>query len=59
MQKVRLSTAQAHILLTDTATHGQGLALLDDTAALAQRCRLSHQLHAIESIRLDALTQAS
>lgn len=58
MQKVRLSTAQGHILLTDTATRAQGLALLDDTAALAQRCGLSHQLRAIESVRLDALPEA-
>ena len=58
MQKVRLSTAKAHILLTDTATWAQGLVLLDDTAQLAQRCGLSHQLQAIESIRLDALSQS-
>jgi tetratricopeptide (TPR) repeat protein len=58
MQRVRLSTAQAHILLTDTATCVQGLALLDDTAQLAKRCGLSHQLRAIESIRLDALSDA-
>lgn len=54
MQKVRLSTAQAHILLTDAGTRTQGLALLDETAQLAQRCGLSHQLQAIESIRLGA-----
>ena len=59
MQKVRLSTAQAHILLTDTATRAQGLALLGDTAQLAQRCGLSHQLRAIKSIRQDALSEAS
>jgi transcriptional regulator with XRE-family HTH domain len=59
MQKVRLSTAQAHILLTDTATRVQGLALLDDTAQLAQRCGLSHQLHAIQTIRLDAQAEAT
>jgi hypothetical protein len=57
-QKVRLSTAQAHILLTDTATRAQGLALLDDTAQLAQRCGLSHQLRAIQAIRQDALSDA-
>jgi transcriptional regulator with XRE-family HTH domain len=55
LQKVRLSTAQAHILLTDTGTRAQGLALLDDIARLARRCGLSHQLAAIESIRLQAL----
>jgi hypothetical protein len=57
LQKVRLSTAQAHILLTDTGTRAQGLALLDDTARLADRCGLSHQLAAIESIRLQALAR--
>ena len=55
MQKVRLSAAQAHILLTDAGTRAQGLALLDDTAQLALRCGLSHQLRAIESISLQAL----
>jgi hypothetical protein len=55
MQKVRLSTAQAHILLTDAGTRAQGRALLDDTARLAQRCGLSHQHRAIESIRLQTL----
>lgn len=54
MQKVRLSTAQAHILLTDSGTRSQGLVLLGETAQLAQRCGLSHQLQAIESIRRDA-----
>lgn len=57
MQKVRLSTAQAHILLTDPGTRDQGRALLDETAQLAQRCGLSHQFQAIESIRLAAVAQ--
>jgi hypothetical protein len=56
MQKVRLSTAQAHILLSDTGTRAQGLALLDDTARLARGNGLSHQLRSIESIRTNALT---
>jgi hypothetical protein len=59
MQRVRLSTAQAHILLTDAATRAHGLALLDETAQLAIQCRLSHQLHSIESIRHGALSDAS
>jgi transcriptional regulator with XRE-family HTH domain len=58
MQKVRLSTAQAHILLTDTGTQSQGLALLGETAQLAQQCGLTHQLYAIESIRLGALARS-
>jgi hypothetical protein len=55
MQKVRLSTTQAHILLSDTGTRAQGLALLDETAGLARDSGLSHQL---ESIRTDALAEA-
>jgi transcriptional regulator with XRE-family HTH domain len=58
MQKVRLSTAQAHILLSDTGTSAQGLTLLDETARLALDNGLSHQLRSIESIRTDALAEA-
>jgi hypothetical protein len=60
MQKVRLSTAKAHILLsdTDTGTRAQGLALLDETARLARDSGLSHQLRSIESIRTDTLAEA-
>lgn len=58
MQKVRLSTAQAHILLSDTGTRAQGLALLDETARLALDSGLSHQLRSIESIRMGALAEA-
>jgi hypothetical protein len=58
MQKVRLSTAQAHILLSNTGTRTQGLALLDETARLALDSELSHQLRSIESIRTDAVAEA-
>jgi len=58
MQRVRLSTAQAHILLTDAATRAHGLALLDETAQLADQCGLSHQLRSIQSIRLAAVADA-
>jgi hypothetical protein len=58
MQKVRLSTAQAHILLSDTGTRAQGLALLDETARLARDSGLSHQLRSIESIAADAIAEA-
>jgi tetratricopeptide (TPR) repeat protein len=51
LQKVRLATAQAHILLTDPATRAEGLTLLDGTAGLAAASGLSHQLATIESIR--------
>ena len=53
-----LSTAKAHILLSDTGTRAQGLALLDETARLALDSGLSHQLRSIESIRTDALAEA-
>jgi hypothetical protein len=42
LQMVRLSTAQAHFLLTDPATRTEGLAAASG---------LSHQLTTIESIR--------
>lgn len=54
MQRVRLTTAHAHILLTDTATTANGLALLSDAAQLAAENGLSHQLRAIEAIRQNA-----
>jgi hypothetical protein len=51
MQRVRLTTAHAHILLTDTATITNGLALLSEAAQLAAESGLTHQLRAIETIR--------
>jgi hypothetical protein len=51
MQRVRLTTAHAHILLTDTATIADGLALLSEAAQLAAESGLTHQLRAIETIR--------
>ncbi|MQA87248.1 MAG: hypothetical protein GEV03_22125 [Streptosporangiales bacterium] len=51
LQRVRLSTAHAHILLTDKATRGHGLNLLDQTARLAMESGLSHQLRSIRAIR--------
>lgn len=54
LQKVRLSTAQAHILLTDPATRSEGLALLDTAASIAAGSGLAHQLTTIESIRRQA-----
>ena len=51
MQRVRLSTAHAHILLTDKATSDNGLALLDQTSQLALASGLSHQLRSIQTIR--------
>jgi transcriptional regulator with XRE-family HTH domain len=54
MQRVRLTTAHAHILLTDTATAASGLALLGEAAQLAAGSGLSHQLRAIEAIRMES-----
>jgi transcriptional regulator with XRE-family HTH domain len=51
LQKVRLATAHAHIMLADPATCQDGLAMLEQTATLAQAANLSHQLRAIASIR--------
>lgn len=51
MQRVRLNTAHAHILLSDRATCGQGLALLEETSRLARSCGLNHQLGSIDAIR--------
>lgn len=59
MQRVRLSTAQAHILLSDAATYTHGLALLDQTSTLAVESGLSHQFRAIESIRRQAVAAVS
>ncbi len=51
MQTVRLQTAHAHILLSDGATSGGGLRLLDDAATTSRRFGMSHQLASIEAIR--------
>jgi hypothetical protein len=50
MQRVRLTTAHAHILLTDPATVTSGLALLTEARQLAAGSGLTHQLRAIEAI---------
>ncbi|NIH83249.1 hypothetical protein [Amycolatopsis granulosa] len=51
LQQVRLDTAHAHILLSDGATAGSGLATLDRTARLSARYGLMHQVRSIEGIR--------
>jgi transcriptional regulator with XRE-family HTH domain len=51
MQRVQLTTAQAHILRTDPATRDDGLRLLDEAAQIAARFGLGHQLRSIEAIR--------
>lgn len=52
MQRVRLGTANGHILLSDPATRDDGLRALDDAAKVAAEFGLSHQLRSIERIRL-------
>ncbi|GAB3987686.1 hypothetical protein GCM10029978_107450 [Actinoallomurus acanthiterrae] len=54
MQRVRLNTAYAHILVSDRATRDEGLALLEETSRLARGCGLNHQLRSIDAIRHEA-----
>ena len=51
MQKVRLDTAHAHILLSDRATADNGMALLEGCARISSEYGLMHQLRSIEVIR--------
>jgi tetratricopeptide (TPR) repeat protein len=51
MQRVRLDTAHAHILLCDKATTESGLRLLDGAANTSRTFGISHQLASIEGIR--------
>lgn len=51
MQRVRLDTAHAHILLSDTDTAHSGLQLLTQTAGTSRKYGMSHQLASIEGIR--------
>lgn len=51
MQRVQLTTAQAHILSTDPATRDDGFRLLDEAARIAAQSDLGHQLRSIEAIR--------
>ena len=54
MQQVRLSTAHAHILVSDPATRESGLSLLGTCLTTAMRYGLSHQQRAIRDIRTAA-----
>lgn len=51
LQQVRISTARAHILLSDAATRPEGLSVLDQAALTAGASGLSHQLRSIQAIR--------
>jgi transcriptional regulator with XRE-family HTH domain len=50
MQRVRLDTAHAHILLSDKTTSDSGLRLLEEAAGTSRQYRMSHQLASIEAI---------
>jgi tetratricopeptide (TPR) repeat protein len=51
MQRVRLDTAHAHVLLSEPATRTEGFRILDRTATDAACYGMAHQLRSIESIR--------
>jgi hypothetical protein len=51
MQRVRLTTAHAHILLSDKVTRDNGLDLLDSAAHIADQFNLGHQLTSVRTIR--------
>ncbi|MEV5199128.1 helix-turn-helix domain-containing protein [Streptomyces sp. NPDC053720] len=51
MQRVRLDTAQGHILLSDAATRDDGLHILDQATRTAAQYGLVHQLRSIEGIK--------
>ncbi|TNC22210.1 helix-turn-helix domain-containing protein [Amycolatopsis alkalitolerans] len=51
LQKVRLDTAHAHILLSDRATAAGGLTILDRCARISTKYGLLHQLRSIDGIR--------
>jgi hypothetical protein len=53
MQRVRLDTAYAHILLSDKATVASGYALLIHAGATALQFGTSHQHASIDKIRHD------
>lgn len=50
MQRVRLNTAHAHILLSDKQTCEHGLALLDQAAQRTSASGLTHQLRSIHTV---------
>lgn len=51
LQRVRVDTARAHILISDAAGTPEGLSLLDRAALTASASGLGHQLHSIQAIR--------
>ncbi|WP_157431797.1 hypothetical protein [Actinomadura hibisca] len=53
VQRVRLATAHAHILLSDTGTRDDGHQMLEKTSALAAANGLMHQRRSIQTIHRD------
>ncbi len=51
LQRVQIETAQAHILVTDTATRTAGWSALDHASGIATQYGLQHQLRSINNIR--------
>ncbi|WP_246128078.1 helix-turn-helix domain-containing protein [Amycolatopsis rhizosphaerae] len=51
LQKVRLETAHAHILVSDRATRHNGLSMLENCARVSAEFGLFHQLQSIDGIR--------
>ncbi|MEU2672921.1 helix-turn-helix domain-containing protein [Streptomyces sp. NPDC007164] len=51
MQRVRLDTAQGHILLSDAASRDDGLHILDQATRTAAQYGLVHQLRSIEGTK--------
>lgn len=51
MQRVRVDTAHAHILLSDPLTADNGVSILGQAARMSREFGLSHQLKSIKSIR--------
>ncbi|WP_367044917.1 helix-turn-helix domain-containing protein [Streptomyces sp. Je 1-332] len=51
MQRVRLDTADGHILLSDKATRDDGLLVLGHAAEMAAQYGLVHQLRSIEGVK--------
>lgn len=58
MQRVRLDTAHAHILLSDPMTADNGLSILGQAAGMSREFGLSHQLRSIDGIRFAFESQA-
>lgn len=58
LQKVRLETAHAHILLSDQATAESGMSLLEGCARISTEYGLMHQSQSIDGIRGAYVRQA-